>query len=131
MRRSDRDKWRAVAQDEFQSLQDNKTYDLVPRLKTMTVLPCRWVFRIKPNGTYKARLVIKGFLQREGVDYDDIFAPVVRLEVLRFLFIMVAIYDLECHQMDVKTAFLNGIMDRVVYMEQPPGDLVTDVPTAN
>ncbi|KAF0753615.1 hypothetical protein AaE_005649, partial [Aphanomyces astaci] len=74
---------------------------------------------------------IKEFLQREGVDYDDIFAPVVRLEVLRFLFIMVAIYDLECHQMDVKTTFLNGTMDGVVFMEQPPDDFATDVSAAN
>jgi hypothetical protein len=65
-------------------------------------------------------------MQQHNVDYTEIFAPVVRLEVLRFLFALVAIHDLECEQMDVKTAFLNGNIDCVIHMSQPPGSLVSD-----
>ncbi|KAF0710055.1 hypothetical protein AaE_012679 [Aphanomyces astaci] len=124
MGRDDHQKWLDAAKDEYNSLLSNGTYELVRRDPTLTVLRCRWVFRIKPGGIYKARLVVKGFMQQHGVDYTEIYAPVVRLEVLRFLFALVAIYNLECHQMDVKTAFLNGTMDCDVYMEQPPGSLI-------
>ncbi|KAF0708912.1 hypothetical protein AaE_013051 [Aphanomyces astaci] len=124
MSREDHKKWLAAATDEYNSLLSNGTYELVRRDSKLTILVCRWVFRIKPGGIYKARVVVKGFMQQNGVDYTDIYAPVVRLEVLRFLFALVAIYNLECHQMDVKTAFLNGTMDCDVYMEQPPGSLV-------
>lgn len=124
MRRPDRDQWLAAAQAEYNSLLVNKTWELTPRLPSMKILPCRWVFRVKANGTYKARVVVKGFLQQHGIDYDDIFAPVVRLEVLRLLFTLMSIHDLECHQMDVDTAFLNGTIDHEIYMSQPPGDLI-------
>ncbi|KAH9117793.1 hypothetical protein AeMF1_008721, partial [Aphanomyces euteiches] len=115
----------SAAEDEFRSLISNRTYDLVRRDSSQKVLPCRWVFRLKPGGIYKARLVVKGFMQEHGVDYTEIFAPVVRLEVLRLLFTLVAVYDLECHQMDVKTAFLNGKIDCLIFMEQPPGSFVS------
>ncbi|KAF0722783.1 hypothetical protein Ae201684_018174 [Aphanomyces euteiches] len=123
--RPDKDKWIAAAHDEYNSLLSNGTYELVRRESSQKVLPCRWVFRLKPGGIYKARLVVNGFLQEHGVDYTEIFAPVVRLEVLRFLFTMVAVYYLECHQMDVKTAFLYGNIDCLIHMELPPGSLVT------
>ncbi|KAH9139250.1 hypothetical protein AeRB84_016475 [Aphanomyces euteiches] len=125
MSRPDKDKWLSAAEDEFRSLISNGTYDLVRRDSSQKVLPCRWVFRLKPGGIYKARLVVKGFMQEHGVDYTEIFAPVVRLEVLRLLFTLVAVYDLECHQMDVKTAFLNGKIDCLIFMEQPPGSFVS------
>jgi hypothetical protein len=124
MGRDDNKLWLAAATDEYNSLLSNGTYELVRRSRSMKILPCRWVFRVKPGGIYKARLVVKGFMQQHGVDYTEIYAPVVRLEVLRFLFVLVAIYNLECHQMDVKTAFLNGAIDCEVYMEQPPGSLI-------
>ncbi|KAF0734643.1 hypothetical protein Ae201684_008720 [Aphanomyces euteiches] len=125
MSRPDKDKWLSAAEDEVRSLISNGTYDLVRRDLSQKVLPCRWVFRLKPGGIYKARLVVKGFMQEHGVDYTEIFAPVVRLEVLRLLFTLVAVYDLECHQMDVKTAFLNGKIDCLIFMEQPPGSFVS------
>ncbi|KAH9151299.1 hypothetical protein AeRB84_005021 [Aphanomyces euteiches] len=125
MSRPDKDKWLSAAEDEFRSLISNGTYDLVRRDSSQKVLPCRWVFRLKPGSIYKARLVVKGFMQEHGVDYTEIFAPVVRLEVLRLLFTLAAVYDLECHQMDVKTAFLNGKIDCLIFMEQPPGSFVS------
>ncbi|KAF0702757.1 hypothetical protein AaE_015735 [Aphanomyces astaci] len=100
------------------------TYVLVKRRHDETVLPCRCVFRLKADGTYKARLVVKEFMEQKGIDYTDIFAPVVRLEVLRFLFALVAIHYLECGQMDVKTVFLNDKIDCFIRMEQPPGSLI-------
>lgn len=64
---------------------------------------------------FKARLVIKGFLQRYGIDYNEIFAPVIRMEVLRLLLTIAALLDYEIHQIDVKTAFLNGHLDEEIY----------------
>ena len=70
---------------------------------------------------YKARLVAKGFTQREGIDYNEIFSPVSCKDSFRIIMELVAHYDLELHQMDVKTAFLNGDLHENVYMAQPKG----------
>ena len=69
----------------------------------------------------KARLVVKGYNQQEGIDYDETFAPVARLEAIRILIAFAAHKDMEIIQMDVKTAFLNGYLKEDVYVEQPPG----------
>ena len=79
---------------------------------------------MKDDGRYKARLVAKGFAQRKGKEYDKIFAPVVRHTSIRILLALVAIYDLELEQLDVKTAFLHGDLDEDIYMEQPEGFVV-------
>ena len=84
-------------------------------------LQCRWVFVIQGDGRYKARIVVKGFLQKESVDYDDIFAPVIRLEVLRALLLLNCRYNMEFDGMDVKTAFVNALLNIPVYMVQPSG----------
>nr|GEV01052.1 zinc finger, CCHC-type [Tanacetum cinerariifolium] len=87
---------------------------------------CKWIFKrkMKVDGTvdkFKARLVIQGFRQKEGIDYFDTYAPVVRITTIRLLLDLVAIQNLVIHQMDVKTAFLNGDLDEEVYMKQPKG----------
>ena len=105
----------------------NKTWVLVPRSEARNVLPSRWVFRkkdiVRPDGTcdveHKARIVAEGFLQVHGIDYDETYAPVAKFTTIRTLFAIVAYLDLELHQMDVKTAFLNGELEEEVYMEQP------------
>ena len=68
-----------------------------------------------------AKLVAKGFTQKEGIDYKDTFSPVSKKDSLRIIMALVAHFDLELHQMDVKTAFLNGNLDEDIYMEQPEG----------
>ncbi|XP_070045509.1 secreted RxLR effector protein 161-like [Nicotiana tomentosiformis] len=79
---------------------------------------------------YKARLVIKGYRQREGLDYFDTYSPVTRITCIRLLVALVAVYDLESHQMDVKMAFLNGDLEEEIYIEQPEGFVVPDIACA-
>ena len=77
---------------------------------------------MKPDGSidkYKARLVAKGFKQLEGLEFFDTFSPVTRITSIRLLVAMAAIFDLQIHQMDVKTAFLNGDLNEEIYMDQP------------
>ena len=86
----------------------------------MNVIPCRYVFRVK-NGEPKVRIVAKGFRQVHGVDFYDTYAPVVSLVAVRCFLATTAHLDLECDQMDVVTAFLNGDLDENIYMEVPAG----------
>ena len=70
---------------------------------------------------YRARLVAKGFTQIAGIDYEETFAPVARLDSLRLLLSLAATYDWEIHQIDIKSAYLNGLLNKEIYMEQPKG----------
>ncbi|KAK1612693.1 hypothetical protein QYE76_036366 [Lolium multiflorum] len=90
---------------------------------------CKWVFKkkLRPDGTiekYKARLVAKGYTQKEGEDFFDTYSPVARLTTIRVLLSLPASHGLRVHQMDVKTAFLNGELEEEIYMEQPDGFVV-------
>ncbi|GMF68664.1 unnamed protein product [Phytophthora fragariaefolia] len=112
--------------NEIQSHEDNETWVLEPRPKGRIVLKNRWVYGIKYKSggsvdRFKARLVIKGFLQKHGIEYTDIFAPVVCMEILRLLLALAAVMAWEVEQMDVKTAFLHGYLDEEIYMEQLVG----------
>ena len=92
----------------------NKVWKLVPRPSDHLVIGTKWVFR------NKARLVVKGFNQEEGIDYKETFAPMTRLEAIRMLLAYASSNNFKLFQMDVKSAFLNGFISEEVYVEQPP-----------
>ena len=120
------DEWYAAMEEEFTSLQNHGTWEVVPRPEGRRVVSSKWVYRVKydANGKisrYKARLVARSFTQVYGVDYTDTFAPVTRLETLRLLFALAIQKDWEVRQIDVKTAYLYGDLDEEVYMEPPEG----------
>ena len=96
-------------------------------MKGKKAIGCKWVyakkdgFPNKNNVRYKARLVAKGYAQMEGVDYNEVFSPVVKHSSIRILLALVAQLDLELVQIDVKTVFLYGDLDEEIYMNQPDG----------
>ena len=97
--------------------------------KDRKAIGSKWVFRkkLKSDGSldkYKAWLVANGFTQVEGIDYEETFSLVVEFQSIRTLAALVARRDLELHQMDVKTAFLNGELEKEIYMKQPKGSVV-------
>ena len=122
-------KWLDAMKEELKSMDHNDVWDLVELPEGCKRVGCKWVFKTKldSNGNierHKARLVAKGFTQKDGVDYKETFSPVSKKDSLRIIMAMVAHYDLELHQMDVKTAFLNGNLDEEVFMDQPEGFVV-------
>ncbi|KAG8473168.1 hypothetical protein CXB51_035114 [Gossypium anomalum] len=121
----DSEKWMFAMQEEMESLYKNKTWDLVKLPKGKKTVHCKWVFK-KKEGTpgveeprYKARLVTKGYSQIPGVDFTDVFSPVVKHSSIRALLGIVAMHDLELEQLDVKTVFLHGELEEDFYMQQP------------
>ena len=115
--------WREAVNDEMDSVLSNNTWVLVDLSPGSNTIGCKWVFtrKYRTDGTiqtFKVRLVAKGFKQREGIDYFDTYALVVRITSIRVLIVLASIYKLVIHQMDVKTAFLNGDLDEEVYMDQ-------------
>ncbi|GAX85913.1 hypothetical protein CEUSTIGMA_g13329.t1 [Chlamydomonas eustigma] len=121
------EEWRLAMTEEMASLMKNGTWKLVDcPLIGVTPVPVKWVFKVKRDSSgnierFKARLVAKGFKQREGIDYNEVYAPVSKHTTLRALLSLVATEDLELQQLDVKTAFLNGVLEEEIYMVQPPG----------
>jgi len=120
------DKWIDAMKDELKSMEQNQVWDLVKLPHDSKRVGCKWIFKIKRDSKgkierYKARLVAKGFTQKDGIDYKETFSPVSKKDSLRIIMALVAHYDLELHQMDVKTAFLNGELEEEVYMDQPEG----------
>ena len=124
-------KWLDATQEEYDALMNNGTWVLTDLPPGRKALGCKWIWRQKFDATgkltkYKARLVLKGFQQRFGVDYLEIFAPVLRLNALRAILCLVACHGWKVRQLDVKTSFLNGVLDAdtEIYMSQPPNFLV-------
>ena len=118
--------WKAAIDSEYQSLRKNDTWNLVELPSNKKTIGCKWVFKIKRSKDgeverFKARLVAKGYSQKYGVDYDQTFAPVVRFSSIRTLLAFAVEKDMLIHQMDVETAFLNGVLEEEIYMHQPEG----------
>lgn len=117
----DREKWLEAIRSELRSLLRNHTWDLVKRQNDQEVVDSKWLFKIKDDGRFKARLVARGFTQTYGLDYFETYAPVARFASIRLLFALAARFGLRIQQMDVDTAFLYGNLDEEIFMEQPPG----------
>ena len=99
---------------------------MVPKPQERSVVGSRWIYKVKyaADGSiekFKARFVAKGYAQKEGIDYEETFAPVARYTSIRSVISLVVQMGWKIHQMDVKTAFLNGVIEEEVYIEQPEG----------
>ncbi|CAM8916933.1 unnamed protein product [Rhodiola kirilowii] len=119
------DLWYQAMQDEINSLHKNNTWKLVKKPHGVKVVDSKWVFRYKEGIPWvekprcKARLCAKGFTQREGIDFNEIYAPVVKHGSIRMVLSLVAHADMELEQLDMKTAFLYGDLDETIYLKQP------------
>ena len=114
--------WKMAMDDEIKSQHASKTWSLVKRPENAKVIDSMWVLTKKHEDGYirfKARLVAKGFAQRSGIDYTETFAPVMRSSSIRLLLSLALNNDMFVHHVDIKTAYLNSKLDKVVYMRQP------------
>ena len=121
MNSEDSDKWLATSQEEFDGLTEMRVWKLVDRPGDCKTIKCRWTYILKANGRYKVRLVAKGYMQVEGIDYEETFSPVARYESIQYLLAHAALLDWQIGAMDVKLAYLHGVLDEEIYMEQPEG----------
>ena len=118
--------WMAACAEELKTFVEKELFDEVEKPRGRKVVGSKWVFRTKYGADgqiqkYKARLVAQGFTQVHGIDYTETFAPVAKFTSIRALLALAAKLDLEIHQMDVKSAFLNGDLEEEIYMSPPPG----------
>ena len=118
--------WVMAMQEELNNFTRNEVWVLEAPPKDKNIIGTKWVFRNKQDEhgvviRNKARLVAKGFSQVEGLDFGETFAPVARLEAIRILLAYSSHHNIKLYQMDVKSAFLNGVINELVYVEQPPG----------
>jgi hypothetical protein len=116
--------WADAMTEEYQSIIKNDVWEIVPRPKSKDVVSSKWLFKIKHvvDGSiekYKARFFACGFSQKEGIDYEETFAHVARYTSNRTIIALAAKMKCKLHQMDVKTTFLNGVIEEEVYIEQP------------
>eukprot|EP00253_Pinus_taeda_P035717 PITA_35717 len=118
--------WKEAMVDEMTSLHKNEVWDLVELPVGRRPIGSKWVFKKKTNAKgkvekYKARLVAKGYSQVLRIDFGDIFSPVAKVTFIRLLLSVVAVFDFEVEQMDVKTKFLHGVLEEEIYMKQYEG----------
>ena len=121
--------WRSAMQAELDMINKNETWQLVDRPTNRKVIGVRWVFKTKlnPDGSickHKAKLVVKGYAQQYGVDYQETFSPVARYDTIKLLLAFATHNSWQIHQLDVKSAFLNGLLTEEIFVEQPDGFLI-------
>jgi hypothetical protein len=125
----DADDWKEAVGSEMESILSNETSELVDRPYGCEPMGCKWVFKkkLRPDDTidkYKARLVSKGYTQKEGEDFFDTYSLVARLNTIHVLLSLAASHGLLIHQIDIKKTFLNGELEEEIYMPQPDGFIV-------
>ena len=113
-------------QEELNQFERNEVWTLVPRPKSTHVIGTKWIYRNKSDEDgnivrNKARLVAQGYSQIEGIDFDETFAPVACLESIRLLLSISCVHKFKLNQMDIRSAFLNGFLQKEVFIEQPKG----------
>ncbi|KAF7566254.1 hypothetical protein PtrM4_145740 [Pyrenophora tritici-repentis] len=118
--------WKAAILEEIIALMENRTWEEVPKPKDANMVDSKWVFTVKTNldGTverFKARLVARGFTQVHGTDYNETFAPTVRMDTLRLFMATVAAENLECFHFDIKNAFTESHLKEEIFLKQPQG----------
>ena len=121
--------WKKAINNEIASIMQNHTWELVDLPTGSKPHGCKWIFKrkMKANGSidkYKARLIIKCYRHEEGLDYLDTSSLMIRITSIRMLIAIAALFNLEIHQMDVQTAFLNDDLNEEIYIEQPEGFVV-------
>ncbi|KAM0981906.1 hypothetical protein EV1_014829 [Malus domestica] len=121
--------WKKAMDEEITMIEKNDTWRLVDRPSDKPIVGVKWIFKTKLNldGTvqkHKARLVAKGYTQKPGIDFNETFAPVARLDTIRTLIALAAQKGWKLYQLDVKSAFLNGILEEEVYTDQPDGYII-------
>jgi hypothetical protein len=117
--------WIMAMQEELNNFTRNDIWELVERAIDYNVIGTKWVFKNKQDQDdiivrNKARLIAQGYTQVEGLDCDETYAPVARLEAIRILLAYACAHNIKLYQMDVKSVFLNGIINELVFIEQPP-----------
>lgn len=118
--------WKLAMKKEMEAIEKNDTWELCILPPTAKAIGLKWFFKTKLNKEgkvekYKARLVVKGYAQKHGIDYTEVFAPVARWDTIRTIFALAAQKGMVVHQLDVKSAFLYGELAETVYIEQPQG----------
>lgn len=119
-------KWEKAMDSEIKSIEKNKTWKLSKLPAGHKAIGLKWVFKLKRNAEgeivkHKARLVAKGYVQKQGVDFEEVFAPVARIDTVKLILALAANKGWKVHHLDVKTAFLNGELEEEVYVNQPEG----------
>ncbi|KAL0401969.1 UNVERIFIED_CONTAM: Retrovirus-related Pol polyprotein from transposon TNT 1-94 [Sesamum latifolium] len=122
----DSDKWLEAMKSEMDSMGSNQVWTIVDPPKGVRPVGCKWVYKRKLGAdgevtAFKARLVVKGYTQRSGVDFEETYSPAAMAKSIRILLAIAAWYDYEIWQMDVKTVFLNGFVEEEIFMDQPEG----------
>ena len=119
----DKERWKKAIEEEKSSLRINKTWELIDRneIKNTKILTSKWIFKVKEEGKYKARLVVRGCEQKEGIDYEEIYSPVINSAPLRMVLALAAVKDYYIVKFDIKTAFLYGEIQEEIYMRLPEG----------
>jgi hypothetical protein len=126
--------WMNSMTKEYRPIIKNDVWEVVPKPKNKDVVSSKWIYKIK-HATYesiekyKARYVACGFYQKEGIDYEETFYPVARYTSIKKIIALAEKMKWKLHQMDVKTTFLNGVIEEEVYIEQPQGFEVEDIKT--